>query len=698
MSCRITLNGVFAENGELSILYKDLETVTTSKKDAENLYALSETNSFKNNVYRPLQQTNPKEFDSNGEIKYKYVISYAKDLNTTSEKLSTQEKIDTQELLLQNSNLKDSSDLLRELERAFYSEDGLFNPTIKSLTQNGLYSSYEAQNIINDIDLQEKIKTSIERLGNSEVIEVELDNVKMQYADKQNSLNSFGKLKVKNPYIEEQRVIQEYGGKENIDLDEVENVKLQKHIQNKENRNELEEEFSEYKRLPYLKQEGEDLVQATTKTIYPNAIKLTEDTQLISDLQVLKETPTELLQTEEALNYVKKLERDLAKVGIDVVGLSENSNYIEVTEPLQEFLLNPNQENTNSLEQALTEVMGVQKTPQEQVLRLDSEQSLHYIETTLSEEEMFDKGYLKTGRKNIYQKIEKIPFVELQSILMEDMSQKEMLDLLETESRKLKTVNDNQKAQEIVAYKTVFNQPLVEPQEKFNSREIQERQQMFDGNEQYLKEDFVADFNATIIEEKRKQSDDYVNFYSKFKITEKGIEFVSKDPLTISNLKTWLESGAMKNTKDIINYSLLSKNIPSLSSEEVPTTFTNKETLRVIYSNNPQSLKITDKGYSTINEDFITMENATEPFIRTPEGIFELTRTKGSTNLYTRLPLNEDSNYYNLSEIDLLNNDIIDEVNSFVTEKMKEGGFVKQRNILTKEENQKITEGNFDCL
>ncbi len=686
---------MFAENGEPSILYKDLERVTANEVDAQNLYALSETNSFVNNVTRPLRNSNPKEFDKNGEIKHTYVINYAKELNTTTEKLSTQEIIDTQNILLQNENFQDSSELLLALERAFYDKDGLFNPSVSSLTENGLYSVYEAQNILNNIDLQENIKTTIEKLGNSEIIESNLSNVKTEFADKENTINSFGKLNVKNPYEQEKQIIQDYGGKDDVDLDTIENTRLQKHLQNEQNRTELENELALYKRLPHLTQ---NLTPYTQPILNTNAIKLTQDTQLISDLQVLKETPTELLQSDEALNYVRKLEKDLASIGIDLMGLSEKGNYIEVVEPLQQFLLNPNEANTANLEAVMIDVMGIERTPQEVVLKMDSDQSLHYIETEKSEEEMFDNGYIRTGRKNIYQKIEKIPFAQLQSILLEDMTQKELSDLLETESRKMKTVKDNEKAKEIVAYKTVFNQPLTTPTEKTNFKEIEERQQLFNGNEEYLKGDFVADFNATIIEEKRKNSDNYRNFYSKFGINEKGIYIKSADPLTISNLKTWLESGEIKNTEDIINYSLLSKNIPSLSSVEAPITFTNKETLRVVYSNNPQSLKITDEGYSMMNDNFITIENGTQPFVRTPEGVFELIETKGSTSLYTKLPLSEDTNYYNLSNIDLMDNRSIEQASSFVTQKLKEGGFVKQKNILTKQEKEKINQENFDCI
>jgi hypothetical protein len=691
MACRITLNGVFAENGKTSILYNKLSEIVGDETIAKNLYALTETDIFKRTISTPLKKQNPSEFDKNGEIKPNYVIDFAKQYNIVTGTLTAKERVELQNILVQNPNTN-PSELLSALNRAFYDNNGLFNPSYEKLVQNGLYTPYEANNILNNIDLQESIKSTLDRMGNTNVEEVFFEDIPLKYADKKNNINSFGKLDIKSPYTEKQKIVQEYGGKENIDLDNITNVKLQKNTEG------LQEELDSYKRLPYLIEKDGKLVPYVNPVINTNAITLIDNTQLISDLQILLQTPTELLQTEEALNYVKKLEKDVAKIGVDIVGLNQRSEYIEVIEPLQTFLLNPNKSNTETFEQVYRDVFGIEAIPQEKVFSSNNIQSLYFIETSKSEQEMFEEGFIKTGKNNIYQKIEKIPFAQLQSLLLENRTQKELEDMLQTEARKLKTVQNNEVAREIIAYKTFFGQPLEQEVTVENSEEIGNSQQAFNGNEQYLKEDFVADFNSKKIQEKSKVSDLYNDFYNNFKINEKGIQLTSEDPLTISNIKIWLDSGVIPNSEDIINYSMISRNIPNLSNQTVENNLESKETQRIVYSNNPNSLSIINEGYQTINNNFITVENGSKGFIRTPEGVFELIKTEGSNSLYTRLPINEDQNYYSLESIDILQGKDINSVNNFFTKKMKQGGFVTQKNILTKQENQKITQENFDCL
>lgn len=691
MDCRITLNEVFAKNGETSILYNRLNEIVGDKTIAKNLYALSETDVFKTTISTPLKKQSPSEFDKNGEISPNYVIDFAKQYNITAGTLTPKERVELQNILVQNPNTN-PSELLSALNRAFYDNNGLFNPSYEKLVQNGLYTPYEANNILNDIDLQENIKSTLDRMGNTNVEEVFFEDIPLKYADKKNNINSFGKLDIKNPYVEKQNIVQEYGGKENIDLDNITNVKLQKNTEG------LQEELNSYKRLPYLIEKGGKLLPYVNPVINTNAIKLIDDTQLISDLQILLNNPIELQQEKESLDFVQKLEKDLAKIGIDVVGLNQRSDYIDVLEPLQQFLLNPNKSNTESLEESIRNVFGIEAIPQEKVFSSNNTQSLYFVETNKSEQEMFEEGFIKTGKNNIYQKIEKIPFAQLQPLLLENRTQKELEDMLQTESRKLKTVQNNEVAREIVAYKTFFGHPLTQEILAENSEEIGNSQQTFNGNEVYLKEDFVADFNSKMIQEKSKASDLYNDFYSQFKINEKGVQLISEDPLTVSNIKIWLDSGAIPNSEDIVNYSMISRNLPNLSNQTVENSLESKETQRTVYSNNPNSLPITNEGYQTINNNFITIENGSKGFIRTPEGIFELIKTEGSNSLYTRLPINEDQNYYSLEPIDILEGKDIESVNNFFTKKMKQGGFVTQKNILTKSENKKITQENFDCI
>lgn len=697
-SCRIGAGGVKAANGEPSILYRDLENTVGDSNIAKDLYALSETDSFKSAVAEPLKKIDPSSFDKNDEVGYKHVITFANSQNRSKGQLATQEVIDAQNIMSQNPGIRDSAELSTRLNKAFYDENGFFNPSLKSLTENGLYTTYEASNIMNSVELQGGIKTTIEKLENTEVIENSSVEMPREFADKENRVNSFGKLIVKNPYVEKQNIIDEFGGKINPDLENIENVTLQKYLQDANNRDQLEQELNSYKRLPHLVEKEGELVPYVIPMLKLNAIKLIDNTQLISDLEVLKQTPKYMEQSKEALDFVQKLEKDLVNIGVDIIGLNTKENYMDLVEPLQTFLLNPNKNNTDNLDRTYRDVFEIGTPTEEVVMKSNSEQALHFIETQFSEEEMFDRGYLKTGKKNTYQKVEKIPFDQLKALMLEQYTQTELANTLDTESRKLKSIKDNEKAKEIVAYKMFFNQPLTALIEAGGHSKLQFAKETFTGNERYLIEDFTADFNIKMLQEKQKDSELHRNFYDNFKITAKGVQLKSEDPLTVANVKTWLESGEITNSEDLINYSLISKNLPSLSSEELPTVFRNKQIDRVLYSNNPSILPLNEEVHSTINENFITSEVATQDFIRTPQGVYEMIETKGETNLYARVPLSQDENYYNLSDIDILEGKDIEAVNKFTTQKLKEGGFVKEKNILSKAEKEKIEEDNFNCL
>jgi hypothetical protein len=102
--------------------------------------------------------------------------------------------------------------------------------------------------------------------------------------------------------------------------------------------------------------------------------------------------------------------------------------------------------------------------------------------------------------------------------------------------------------------------------------------------------------------------------------------------------------------------------------------------------------------YQTINDNFITSETTSSDFIRTPLGVYEMIETKGTTNLYTKVPSSQNQDYYNLADINIMEGKDLEAINRFTTQKLKEGGFVKSGNILTKAEKEQIKQDNFDCL
>ena len=698
MECRISLDGVSAENGQPSILYQELLATVGNETEAQLLYAVTETEDFKNTVISALKG-NKKAFDSNGEIKPIYVIQYVSQLNRIENTLSTEDMVGINNVMATVPSIRDSKQLYDVMEKAFIDQNGLFNPTIESLMASGLYSRYEAANLVKDIKLQETVAKTMDRIRNSPVMENSFEGSPLEYADREGTVNGIGKLSPKNPYEEKNRIVQQYGGLEDIDyeVDNIENASLQKELQNPATKEDFLSEMKSYRRIPNMVEEEGELVPYVEKSIKANAIKMTDNQSLIADLEVLKGIDESLLYSDEAVQYVIKIEKDLASIGVDITGLHALPDYLQIVEPLQNFLLRPNKENTKVLEDTYNEMFSVDTEPRPKVIATDSQQSLHYIETDMDEGQMFENGYIKTGRNNIYQKVQKLSLSELRNLISRTMSQKEIANLLDTESVKLKEVKDNETARQITAYKTLFGHPITTVEIQENISDIEDRATTFDGDQNYLMEDFVADFNVEMIKEKQKDSTKYKEFYSKFGINEKGIYLKSEDPLTVANIRTWLESGEIANAEDITNYSILSKNIPVLG-ELINTEYPTKETKRTAYANNPNAAPLIKTPYTNINHTFITVENATEDFVRTSNGTYEMVETKGNTSIYAIIPSNENKDYYDLSPRKSFASEDLSWTQRFNEGGEVKEGFVKEKSLLSKEEREKISEENFDCL
>lgn len=112
------------------------------------------------------------------------VLRYITSQNRTEEKLTKEQLVDLQDF---------SSFDRQKLFDAFYDNSGIFSVSESKLTKSGLYSAYEAGMIANDMQLQERIKDSLERLKNTSEEELNLiENVGER--SKINEFNSFGKL------------------------------------------------------------------------------------------------------------------------------------------------------------------------------------------------------------------------------------------------------------------------------------------------------------------------------------------------------------------------------------------------------------------------------------------------------------------------------------------------------------------------
>jgi len=504
-------------------------------------------------------------YDKNGEPKANKVIEFARELNEESEPLTFAEQQEVKMMMTEFPFVETTVGLLGYLERAFY-KDGLFNPTIKSLTDR-LYSKYEAENLLSDVNLLEKVKTAIEKLKRTEIIE---NLVVVESKIKTNEMNSFGKFKLANPYKVRQDLVEELGGTQNPDLSEI----VDKEV--------TEEFLAEFKRIPVIDEGGNPVLN---KVVYENASKVVDSADVFEAL-------TEEELKEKLLDYGIKLDE------VDPF-------------TLKNFLENPSVENTLALNR---------NAPQrEKVIKIaNQERDLVFLETNKTEEQLFEElNLLQTETENVYHRIERVDFEQM----------KQALDL-------------DKNISELQAYKDYFGYKEL-PTKKENLYQSA----IIETDIEYLKDEFVADFNAEILKNPNHE------FYNKFEANEKGISLKYNDPISIAQIQAYLQDD-VKLGKELADYSVISKNMPNLKED---VSYEDR-LLEVV--NNRNLLK-KPKVVSPVDRNTILVENETNEFLNYNGEVFQLKNKEGNSSVYMKINTENDLNYY---QTEVFTQDYLDQV------------------------------------
>jgi hypothetical protein len=204
MSCNIlrkpngAIDKVVSDNQQPSLLYKEA-TKKFGKEMGLDIYLASKSDDFQDNIILSQNQ-----LDENSEPKLNIVLNYLSLQNESKEPLTIQQKLD-----LKNTSLGVENFSVQKLVDAFYSE-GIFNVSPRKLKKSGLYSEYEIANLANDVNLQEKVKQSLEALKNTGDFEVGVEFT--EDLEKTGEVNSFGKLTNINPNLVQKEVLEKLAG------------------------------------------------------------------------------------------------------------------------------------------------------------------------------------------------------------------------------------------------------------------------------------------------------------------------------------------------------------------------------------------------------------------------------------------------------------------------------------------------------
>lgn len=564
MGCQIKGNEYFAPNGQDSKLYKDLvEKIGENKANDLFIFAYSKIVDFKS-------------LDENGEPDVNKVLELATKQNASKKTLTIAEQVEMQ---MQFPNYENSIELLADFENAFY-DNGQFSPTKKTLTKS-LYSEFEAENLLSDLTLLSQVKDSIERLKNTQNVEYSMF-VESKY--KSSDLNIFGKFKTLNPYIEQQDLIEKFGG---IESDEVEDKSI----------------TTDYKRIPVIDEDGNVI---TDKVIYPNAVKLIEDLDNITE--------------EKLLDY-----------GIDAQKIR--------TEVIMNFLQNPSEENTARVNKDVPQ--------REKVIKTDNQdRDLIFLETIKTEEQLFqEQGLIQTEIENVYHRVEKVDEQELRDFLKAD-----------------------EKVLEHELYKQYYNYTSpIKTEKKYTP---------INADLEYLKEEFIADFNAEILKNPTHE------FYNKFYVNEKGINLKYSDPISLNQIEAYLEDG-VKLGEELKQYSTISKNMPNFNKETVT-----QPNSRLLAINNTSSLKTLSTFVTPIDKNSILAKNETEQFVNYNNEVFELKNKEGDNSVYMKLNTTKDVNYF---QTEVETQEYVDQI------KIKQGRLEDYTNPQKNYKKQDLDD-NFNCV
>lgn len=523
-------------------------------------------------------------FDSNGEIKAPKLIQRVGEENKTEESLSFVEQLQVRDTMIQFPEVESSTELYGLLEKAFYT-NGMFFPTRESLKD--VYNEYETEVILNDTSLQESIKSAIDKLRNTQ--EITNSSFDVEYLDTLNELNIFGKSRTNNPSKFKNELIQDFAGTENLEdtLSTVESTSFQK-----QDKTAVIEELNKYKRIPAINEQGEAILN---EPFYPQFFKEFTDMDVVRALDKLIEMPSDLANSLEAREVMQGIEENLLEIGLDIRGFNEFENYQDILPSLQDFLISGE---VGEFKSQYLEFRGVEQTVKEIPTIIENkDRKYQYLESELSEEELFQTlDLVQTEVPNVYHKVTRIEFEELINILGAD-----------------NTIS------ELDAYKQYFGYGEV------SYPKVETDATNFTG----VSESFISDFYVEIL--KAEEGD----FYSNFKVTEKGIELISDDVITLDTVKAYINEG-VKLGKELEQYSLISKSMPNLI-EVVEFTIEDKMAQRIAAINNKKTVEKPKNVVTTINSNMLTIKDSQQPYVRVGDDIFEAQQVIGEDTYYLKV-------------------------------------------------------------
>lgn len=620
---------VRTSTGKASQLFKDALAYTGDRQQAIDIVAITMSEDFQDSVQY-----------SGEEPSLEQVLNYSAATNGNQNTLSSQQETDMFNSML-SINVNSIEEFQDKLNKAFY-KGNLFAPTQTSLQNSGIYTAYEARNIINDIELQQKIKNAVEGLNNTEYEETEVESFEGSL-EKSNEVNSFGKVTTLNPYIVNDTIIQTLGAPQNRQQfdDALNTLEFPVFLQNA-NTDELYSEMQQYIRAEEMTDVDGEIVSATTSNI--PSLELGVDTAELNpeNIDTLLNTPQAVIDQnyEQVRTLLEQVEKDMANAGVDVIGLRDNAdnpNLKTFLQALSDFTHIPTIENTELFSQAYSEFFNTPALNKTTVLKgYPTNRNYVYLETNKAEDTLLiENGLLKVD-DNVYIKVRRQSVDVLYDILNTFPGKAVIREDVAAQAAQVENVENADNAEELYLMKRYFDTPINFQVEKDTAQE-EVNNEIFEGSKG---DEFIPEFQKEALNQKLKNSNQWKNFYSNFEINTRGINLINTDPITINTLNSWIEEIKPSIANGLKQYSIISRQLPILGEQEIDADYTiiSLDSQRALAVNYPQTIVEVTENNFRITQDVLILKNPTDAIIRVGQDVYETVQAKGDLGMYVKLP------------------------------------------------------------
>jgi hypothetical protein len=562
----------------------------------------------------------------------KELFTFLKDAQQQGQKLSPDNLFEVRHVM-STYGFNSLSELSTQLEKIFR-KDGISQVDFNQAIKSGLYGTDDIRtlNIPLVLDLMDQVQGEL-MVGNN--FEVEPQETYDTYERPQGVLNIPQKITLREVVDRVKEQVQDFSNEQEI-LEAIQEVSppafQEKFDTNEEFRREFLKGFEGMRRVPVQVVENGELVsltkrQSLLRNTFPANLDITRINARFKYLQSIPELIW-LNSTEELKRVLDNLESYFIEQGIDVIGLKDMSQE-NALRTLNATIESAQTGNTDILADTLDSILGAEQFSKIQRFGENlKDTTLLYIDSELSQQELFEQQGLIKVKGNIYQKVSLTePIQDIYSYIEDTPAFKQRQDKKQTVEQYVRSLDQglpfkNDRAQ---AYRIVFeHEPL--PKQDVSSLQTLDKERT-----EYLKNEYPLDFYKDIL--RGKKMDTLRHKFNKWTIN--GQDIVPMDDVIAEDIPpTLIEYAKLSRNEELRQY------LPEMNDSADPV-------LQAI--NFPEQTPEHFSQYKRYGTNILTPRNSTE-VIKINGELYALVGQDDMSSVYSKLVYSKQDNRYFTTE------------------------------------------------